>query len=203
MTGDDDERVRVVPRVALPDAAAWHGVVAGDLAALIRLVGEAGRDLPRAEMERDPSFKQIIPYLVVRDGQRYFLMRRTRAGGDQRLHDHWSIGVGGHLNPGDAGIHDGLLREWREEIDASFIPEFRFVGLLNDDTTAVGSVHLGVVFEADARGRRVAIREVDKLSGAFAEPAEVRAVADRLETWSALVFEHLESVGLGRTTRMR
>jgi predicted NUDIX family phosphoesterase len=202
VTTDDDERVRVVPRAALPDAAGWHGVVEGDLEALVRLVGEAGRDLPRAEMEQDASFKQIIPYLVVRDGRRYFLMRRTRAGGDQRLHDRWSIGVGGHLNPGDAGVHDGLLREWREEIDAPFTPEFRFVGLLNDDTTPVGSVHLGVVFEADAGGRPVAIRELDKLSGSFAEPAEVRAVADRLETWSALVFEHLESIAEGRTARM-
>jgi predicted NUDIX family phosphoesterase len=202
LTAVGGERVRVVPRALLPDAAAWHGVVAGDLEGLTRLVEEAGQDLPRAAMELDPSFKQIIPYLVVRDGQRYFLMRRTRAGGDQRLHDRWSIGVGGHLNPGDSGIHDGLLREWSEEIDAPFIPDFRFVGLLNDDTTPVGSVHLGVVFEADAQGRPIAIREVHKLSGSFAEPAEVRAVADRLETWSSLVFEHLESLAKGRTARM-
>ena len=200
---DGGELVRVVPRAALPDAATWHGVVPGDLDALVELVAEAGQDLPRVEMEQDPTFKQVIPYLVVRDGPRYFLMRRSRAGGDQRLHDRWSIGVGGHLNPGDDGIHGGLLREWREEIDAPFIPEFRFVGLLNDDTTSVGSVHLGVVFEADALGRPVAIREVDKLSGSFAEPGEVRAVADRLETWSALVFEHLESTAEDRTQRMR
>ena len=120
-------------------------------------------------------------------------MRRTRAGGDARLHDRWSIGVGGHLNPGDEDLDGGLRREWREELVADFVPEFRLVGLLNDDTTAVGQVHLGRVFVADAAGRPVAIRETDKLTGAFATPAEVAAVADDLETWSRLVFERLEA----------
>ena len=143
-------------------------------------------------MERDPSHKQVIPYLVLRDGHRYFLMRRTRAGGDARLHDRWSIGVGGHCNPGDDGLLGGLRREWREELEADFEPAFRPIALLNDDTTDVGAVHLGLVFVADAEGRAVAVRETDKLSGAFVEPSEVAAVADRLETWSQLVFAALD-----------
>jgi predicted NUDIX family phosphoesterase len=118
-------------------------------------------------------------------------MRRTRAGGDARLHDLWSIGVGGHLNPGDQDLDGGLRREWSEELVADWIPEFRFIGLLNDDTTSVGQVHLGAVFVADAAGRPVSIRETDKLSGEFATPAEVAAVAPDLETWSRLVFDAL------------
>jgi predicted NUDIX family phosphoesterase len=120
-------------------------------------------------------------------------MRRTRAGGDARLHDLWSIGVGGHLNPGDGDLGSGLLREWDEEVEADFTPEFRLVGPLNDDTTDVGSVHLGAVYVADAGGRPVAIRETDKLSGSFATPAEVAAVRDGMESWSRLVFDFLES----------
>ena len=58
----------------------------------------------RGDAEEDPAHKQVIPYLVLRDGERWFLMRRTRAGGDARLHDRWSIGVGGHLNPGDGDV---------------------------------------------------------------------------------------------------
>jgi predicted NUDIX family phosphoesterase len=149
-------------------------------------------------MERDSGFKQIIPYLVLRDGERYFLMRRTRAGGDVRLHDRWSIGVGGHLNPGDGTLDAGLRREWSEELVADFVPEFTFVGLLNDDTTPVGEVHLGAVFMAAADGRPVSIRETDKLTGAFADPAEVAAVSSELETWSLLVFEFLEGAIAGR-----
>jgi predicted NUDIX family phosphoesterase len=183
-----DELVLVVPRAALLDQSGWHGIHAADPDAFAATVARHGRFAPRPAMERDPSFKQIIPYLVLRDGARYFLMRRTRAGADERLHDRFSIGVGGHLNPGDGDIDGGLRREWAEELDAGFVPDFRFVGLLNDDTTEVGSVHLGAVFIADAGGRPVSVREVDKLSGGFAEPADVAAVVDRMETWSSLVF---------------
>jgi predicted NUDIX family phosphoesterase len=144
-------------------------------------------------MEIDDSQKQIIPYLVLRDRDRYFLMRRTRSGGDARLHDRWSIGVGGHINPGDRDLDGGLRREWAEELVADFMPEFRLVGLLNDDSTDVGRVHLGAVYLADAGGRSVEIRETDKLTGAFASADEVAAVARDLETWSRLVFDFIEA----------
>jgi predicted NUDIX family phosphoesterase len=170
----------------------WHGLRTTDLMASVEAIERAGRFESRDAMERDPAFKQLIPYLVLRDGRRYFLMHRTRAGGDERLHDRWSIGVGGHLNPGDGGLDGGLRREWSEEVEADFVPAFRLLGLLNDDSTEVGRVHLGAVYEADAAGRPVAIRETDKLTGQFAEPGEVAAVAPDLETWSRLVFEHLE-----------
>ena len=150
-----DEQVLVVARDRCPDAADWHGLRSDGLAAFLEVIARDGRYAPRDAMEHDPTHKQIIPYLVLRDGDRYFLMRRTRAGADQRLHDRWSIGVGGHLNPGDDGLLGGLRREWREELDADFEPAFEPLALLNDDTTDVGAVHLGVVFVADATGRPV------------------------------------------------
>ncbi len=186
------EQVYVVPRESLMDGAGWYGLRTDDLAIFIAAVERDGRYEPRAAMEIDPAFKQIIPYLVLRDGQRYFLMQRTAAGGDARLHGRYSIGVGGHLNPGDGGLIGGLRREWDEELVADFVPDFRLLALLNDDTTPVGAVHLGAVYVADADGRSVAIRETDKLTGGFASPAEVAGVAHHLETWSALAFEFLE-----------
>jgi predicted NUDIX family phosphoesterase len=191
-----DEQVLVVPRDVLPDRAGWYGLRTEGLDGFADLVAREGAFRPRPAMEIDPSFKQVIPYLVLRDGERFFLMRRTRAGGDARLFDRYSIGVGGHLNPGDGDLLGGLRREWAEEVAADFEPAFRLVALLNDDTTEVGSVHLGAVYVADAEGRPVAIRELDKLEGAFAEPAEVAAVADKLETWSRLTFEYLEATAV-------
>jgi predicted NUDIX family phosphoesterase len=185
------EQVLVVPREALPDHAGWYGLRIDDLDGFASLVARHGRFRPRAEMEIDPSQKQVIPYLVLRDGPRYFLMQRTKAGGDARLHDRYSIGVGGHLNPGDADLEGGLRREWAEELVADFEPSFELVALLNDDTTEVGAVHLGAVYIADAAGRPVAIRETDKLTGRFVEATAVADVADRLETWSRLVFDFL------------
>jgi predicted NUDIX family phosphoesterase len=192
-----EEEVLVVPRARIMGPRGWKGVLAAgvEAGAYLDAVAGEGRFEPRAAMERDPRFKQVIPYLVLRDRDRYFLMRRTRAGGDERLHDFFSIGVGGHLNPGDVDLAGGLAREWSEEISADFVPEFRLVGLLNDDETDVGRVHLGVVFMADAAGRAVAVRETEKLEGRFAEPPEVLAVYERMETWSQLVFDFVS----GRT----
>jgi predicted NUDIX family phosphoesterase len=186
------EHVLVVPRDAIITGAGWLGVRRDGVQAALAAVAAHGVFRPRAEMEVDPAWKQVIPYLVLRDGPRWFLMRRTRAGGDARLFDRWSIGVGGHLNPGDGDVIGGLRREWREELDAGFEPEFRPLGLLNDDTDPVGQVHLGVVFQADAAGREVGVRETDKLEGRFVDAAGVEAVRDGLETWSRLVFDALE-----------
>jgi predicted NUDIX family phosphoesterase len=191
-----DELVMVIPRAALLAEPGWRGLRSDVMTGpdFEALVARAGEFRPRGLMERDRSWKQVIPYLVLRDGPRYFLMRRTKGGGDARLHDLWTIGVGGHLNPGDGDLAGGLRREWSEEVDARFEPEFALIGLINDDDTDVGSVHVGAVFVADARGREVRIRETEKLSGAFADRAEVAEVVDRMESWSALVFEHLEAV---------
>lgn len=188
-----DERVFVVPRSSLPEQASWYGMRTDGLDEFVVAVERDGRYEPRSAMEQDPSFKQVIPYLVLRDGRRYFLMQRTEAGGDARLHNLYSIGVGGHLNPGDGGVLGGLRREWAEEVVADFVPTFRLVALLNDDTTPVGAVHIGAVYVADADGRAVTIRETDKLTGAFVEPASVAAVVGRMETWSRLAFEFLEA----------
>jgi predicted NUDIX family phosphoesterase len=200
------ERVLVLPRPSVPGGTDFHGVRQADAGALHDLriaVGRHGRYLDRPMAEADPSHKQLIPYVVVRNGEAVFLMHRTDAGGDPRLHGKASIGVGGHLNPVDEGedaLMAGLRREWAEELVTDWEPEFRLLGLLNDDSNPVGSVHLGVVFEVEAAGRRVDVREHDKLVGAFADADELAASWDRLETWSVLVAE---SLGLGQPQRSR
>jgi predicted NUDIX family phosphoesterase len=191
------EQVLVIPRDQVPGGCDFTGLrVANDaaLAELQRAVAGHGRYLDRPVAEESPQWKQLIPYVVLRDGDRIFLMERTEAGGDPRLHRKASIGVGGHLNPVDEGedsLGVGLRREWAEELDADWEPDFHLLGMLNDDTNAVGSVHLGIVFQVEAAGRQVQVREVDKLSGRMASREEVAAVWDRLETWSQLVAAEL------------
>jgi predicted NUDIX family phosphoesterase len=196
------EQVLVLPRERVPGGCEFTGLRAAteaDLRALQEAVQAYGVFADRPVMEEDPSRKQLIPYVVIRDEGAVFLMERTSAGGDPRLHRKASIGVGGHLNPVDDGadpLMAGLLREWAEELETEWEPEFRLVGLLNDDSNPVGSVHLGVVFTVEAAGRPVDVREHDKLSGHMAGAAEVLAAWDRLETWSQLVAGHL--LGLPR-----
>ena len=187
------ELVLVLPRGSVPGGCDFSGVREADAAALLELrraVAGHGRYVERSLAEQDARLKQLIPYVLVRDGDAVFLMHRTDAGGDPRLHGRASIGVGGHLNPVDRGadaLMAGLRREWEEELEADWEPDFRLVGLLNDDSNAVGSVHLGVVFEVDAAGRPLQVRERDKLAGTFAPVDAVLADWERLETWSRLV----------------
>lgn len=186
------ERVLVLPREDVPGGCEFHGIRSADLVELRGAVALRGRYLDRQVAEDDPAFKQLIPYVLVRDGPAVFLMHRTDAGGDPRLHGQASIGVGGHLNPVDDGedpLMAGLRREWAEELDVGWDPHFELVGLLNDETNPVGTVHLGVVFTVDANGRAVDVREHDKLAGNFAGADELAAAWDRLETWSRLVAE--------------
>ncbi len=192
-----EEQVLVVPRDLVMGPAGWRGILSPGAEPFLRIIGEAGRFAARSAMEHDPRFKQVIPYLVLRDRGRYFLMRRTRAGGDARLHDRFSIGVGGHLNPGDVDLAGGLAREWAEELEADFVPEFRLLGLLNDDETDVGRVHLGVVYLAEADGQPVAVRETHKLEGQFAAEGTLLAAYDRMETWSQLVFDFMSGRSAG------
>lgn len=191
------ERVLVLPRADVPGGCDFHGIRSADdatLEALRRAVARQGRYLERPDAENDPTHKQLIPYVVVRDGPFVFLMQRTDAGGDPRLHGKASIGVGGHLNPVDEGedaLMACLLREWAEELETDWEPDFRLIGLMNDDSNPVGAVHLGVVFEVQADGRQVDVRERDKLTGAFADAVEVASAWDRMETWSRLVAQEL------------
>jgi len=197
---DPAELVLGLPRGDVPGGLGWRGVRALPLEPYLAAARDRGAFRPRDEVETDPSWKQIIPYLVLRNGAQLFLMRRTRAGGDERLHERYSIGIGGHVNPPDGDPLGGLAREWREEIEADFEPQFEPVGVLNDDDNPVGAVHLGLVFAAQTAGRPVGIRERHKLKGEFASVDEVAAKADRLETWSALLFDFLTNGGAQATS---
>jgi predicted NUDIX family phosphoesterase len=193
------ERVLVLPRTDVPGGCDFVGMRRVDPAALGELraaLARHGRYLERSAAEDDPSFKQIIPYVVVADADRVFLMERTDAGGDARLHRKASIGVGGHLNPVDRGedpLLAGLQREWSEEVRADWTPEFELIGFLNDDRNPVGAVHLGVVFKVAPRGE-IEVREAEKLSGRMVPLTEVGGAWERLETWSQLVAADLLGV---------
>lgn len=191
------EQVLGIARALVPGGLGWRGVRSTALEPYLAAIALHGSFRPRPEAETDPSWKQVIPYLVLRDRGRIYLMRRTSGGTDARLHERWSIGIGGHVNPEDGGVEGGLEREWSEEIVADFTPEFRVIGLLNDDTDPVGQVHLGIVCMAEADGREVAIRETHKLEGAFVAPNDVLRVYERLETWSSLVYDFLTGRAAG------
>jgi len=187
----DRELVLGLPRARIIGDRPWKGILSDGVDDRLQLIAAEGEYRPRSEAEVDPEWQQVIPYLLMRDGELLFLMQRTRAGGDARLHDRYSLGIGGHLNPEDGGVLEGLRREFHEEMVADWDPEPRLLGLLKDDDVLVGQVHVGVVFEADAAGRALSVRETDKLSGRFATTQECGPVYERMETWSQFLYDHV------------
>lgn len=190
------EKILVVPASCLWDRLAHtdKGLIIEGAAELASLVTSCGSFIDRATAENDPSYKQIIPYAVVRHANLFFLLQRKSAQSEQRLHNKFSIGVGGHINPSEVSlggdwIHQGLRREINEEL--SITPDYRehLVGLINDDTTEVGSVHLGVLFEVDSTSDQVSVRETNKMEGSWVPFERIGESYDRLETWSQIVYD--------------
>lgn len=197
---EQDEQILVVPRPQLmPEPV--HGFDQRDAAGYLERVRAHGVFRQRGDVEQDPTMKQIIPYLIVRHGGRLFLFQRSAAGGEERLHGKYSIGVGGHINRTDVDgaadlIGAGLRRELDEELMIDGVWRARLVGVLNDDTNAVGRVHFGLVHVIEVESPRVAVRESATLSGRLAVHAEVRRLYDRMETWSQLILDAADPMEL-------
>ncbi len=191
------ERVLVIPAAEFDRLGRFQGFsgeVDRYLDALL-VPGLAGFR-PRSEVEDDPSFKQIIPYVVFRSGGSVFTYTRGQGGGESRLRRLRSIGVGGHVAEADAdgrgtveAYEMALLRELAEEVDIGSPGRIRRVGLINDDSNPVGRVHLGVVHHYDLDRPEVTPREDALADPKFLPIAGLAALRDRFETWSQICID--------------
>ena len=159
------------------------------------MVNEKHEFHPRPEMEDDPTFKQIIPYVLLSRMGEILALRRLKKGGEKRLHGQISIGVGGHINPVDdaegGALMAGLRREVDEEVGVEHVLSLTPLGVINNDLDEVGRVHLGFLFRMEVAGE-VTVRETEKLRGEFVGVERLREVYDQLEGWSQIALEAIE-----------
>jgi predicted NUDIX family phosphoesterase len=151
---------------------------------------------PRDEVEKDPSYKQLIPYCVFRCAGTVFHYRRGKLMGEARLHSLRSIGVGGHISSTDADTAEAsYLAAMQREIDEEVFLESAYsqtcAGLINDDLTDVGRVHLGIVHLFELEAPKVRPREESIIEAGFASPAELNKDYKSFETWSQICLDHL------------
>ncbi|MCZ6596934.1 MAG: phosphoesterase [Planctomycetota bacterium] len=201
------EFVYVVPRERLfPDAYPQGLVPFGSPGGPTRKAFEAvvvdhGFFVEREYAERTPSLKQVIPYTVVNLAGEVLLMRRLKTGGEGRLHDKLSIGVGGHINPEDADGPASLIEAGTaREIDEEIVTEGRHVlssfGLINDDSNPVGAVHVGLAQVLTVEGS-VRIKEENVLEGKLIPPGQLASLLEQgrnFETWSSILIERLDEL---------
>lgn len=189
----NDEQVLVIPTSVFIEAGRFQGFLPRPDHYLPRLLDPRHLlFMSRGQAEQDPSFKQIIPYVLLRHGDLLFHYTRGGKGGEQRLRALRSIGLGGHINPLDAGTDPyraGLRRELAEEVQIETTFQERCLGLINDDSTPVGQVHLGIVHVFDLAAPKV--RHLEEEIFGFAPRAELLKCRDAFETWSRFALDAL------------
>src|SRR3989338_8247505 len=202
-----EEKVMVVKRSDLFFENVWHGLETQNLQKYLTIIVKKHRFLPRSEVESDPNWQQIIPYLIFENQGKIFLMRRKSSHTDRRLSNLYSIGIGGHIDKediikstksmkstrgtkGNELIFNWAKREFEEEIkyDGQYIANF--LGLLNDDSNDVGRVHLGLVIKLTGDSPKIAVRDEHK-SGNLVGVGEARKYYGKMETWSQIVYDFL------------
>ena len=170
-----------------------NGLITGSERVITQLVLAHHEFLPRPQAEEDPSYRQVIPYIVICRGGEVFATRRLNKGGESRLHGLISLGVGGHIDRAEDGDGDdvlmrGLIRELREEVDMDDVGTLEFRGIINDASNDVGSVHLGFFYTLDTRGE-VRVKETEKLEGMWLSRSQLPELLSSMETWSQIVTQ--------------
>ena len=203
-----EEQVLVIERKIIEQVGMFDGLTFDVDRYLERIfVPGVPRFMPRSQAEHDPSFKQIIPYVIMTHQGKYLSYVRGKRAGESRLAAKRSIGIGGHINPIDADnsplfayLYDNYLtavqREVAEEVCVETAYRDCVVALLNDDSNEVGSVHLGIVHCWNLAAPKVAKREQMITQMTFMTADELHETRDSLETWSQKCLD-----GLDRMTR--
>lgn len=193
-----DEKVLVIPTARFRAAGYFHGLLAATDAYRAAILDPSAFSFrPRYEVETDPSFKQLIPYIVLKCGDLLFHYRRGSAGTEKRLETLRSVGIGGHISEADATggtdpYHTGMMRELAEEVNVGSGFVERCIGFINDDRTPVGSVHLGVVHVFELESPSARSREDALADAGFAPLAELAKQAEQFETWSQFALAHFK-----------
>jgi len=199
-----DEQVLVVQRKVFEEAGAFNGLALDTQKYLNKLFAPGvPRFMPRPQAEKDPSFKQLIPYVIMTCNGKYLSYVRGKRAGETRLVAKRSIGIGGHINPTDdmplfGNFYDTYLaavqREVAEEVSIETKYEDKVVALLNDDSNEVGQVHLGIVHLWTLDEPKVSRKEQMITQMGFMSIPELREVRDTMETWSQLCLDGLANI---------
>jgi predicted NUDIX family phosphoesterase len=201
-----EEQVLVIERKVLEQVGIFNGL-AFDVNRYLDKIFAPGvpRFIPRSKAEKDPSYKQLIPYVIMTCDGKYLTYVRGKHAGETRLVAKRSIGIGGHINPADNEVplfdrdfrkmyEIAVEREVAEEVSVEANHTDRVVALLNDDSTEVGSVHLGLVHYWLLDAPKVNKREQMITQMAFMTLTELHQLRDSMETWSSLCLDGLNQM---------
>jgi len=191
----DDEQILVVKSDVLFAKGKWQGLKQDNLEYYIDLVKNNCEFKRRGDMEQDESYQQIIPYIIFRHQDKYFLYRYLKKAGEQRLLNDYIIGVGGHINKDDIKEGEDLLeagrdREWDEEVEYkdNFISK-KLIGILKDSRREVERVHLGLVYLFEGSTPNISVKEKEKMAGELVSLEDMANKAPTTGGWVPIIYE--------------
>jgi predicted NUDIX family phosphoesterase len=200
-----EEQVLVIPRKIIEELGMFQGLNF-DVKRYLEKIFVQGvpRFMPRGQAEKDPSHKQLIPYVIMCHEGKYLSYVRGKRAGETRLVGNRSIGIGGHINPTDDiplfnnDFRETYLaavdREVAEEVDVNTGHTNTIIALLNDDSKEVGQVHLGIVHLWNLDCPDVTRREQMITQMGFMTIEQLQEQRDTMETWSSLCLDHLVEI---------
>jgi predicted NUDIX family phosphoesterase len=172
----------------------------------LKYVNKKGFFLERELAEKDFNYLQIIPYILVYNKDSLFLYKRLKKGNEERLHDKFSAGIGGHVDYVTNTISNketviyNANKELFEELDIELNTDYLDIKhtdkIIYDDSNEVGKVHIGLLMTCDTIGRGVVVKEQDKIEGRFYTPEEIKQHyslygEDAFETWTTIALKHV------------
>jgi predicted NUDIX family phosphoesterase len=191
ITNKHDEMILVVKRERLFPDGSWEGLRVDQLNHCLDMIAAHSEFHPRGLMETDPTYKQIIPYLIFQHKDKFFLMQRQERASETRLQNKYSLGIGGHMRLEDFAQGPDLFawakREFQEEVAYNGNLEILPIGVLNDDSNSVGQVHIGLVLILLGDSPDISVKSELK-SGKLMSLVECFDYVPKMETWSQMMF---------------
>jgi predicted NUDIX family phosphoesterase len=198
----NDEKVLVVKSEILFTKEKWQGLKKDNLEYYVDLINKNYEFKRRGDVEEDDSYQQIIPYIVFNYNDKYFIYKYLENAGERRLVNHCQLGVGGHINKEDVGenknvLETGMMREWNEEVDfKGNLLQKRLIGILNDNSTSVEKVHLGLVYNFAGDSPEIFVKETDKIKGELVSLGNLEKYIESSKgIWARIVYnEYLKNL---------
>ncbi len=199
----ENEKVLVVETRKLEEFVGFReGIVKVDISDVEKFIRKEGFFVDREKAEYDEKMRQVIPYMALRDEDGYLVFKRLGTQGEKRLHNLYTVGIGGHIRLEDMldddpwkAVQNGMMRELREEVDVEILAEPIFVGLLNDRKKEVSRVHVGLCYILNVKFK--GLNEPDKFEYFRVKELgelEKMNVIGRMESWSNIFINILKTI---------
>ena len=191
-----NEKVLVMAREIIFKRGHWLGIKTDNLDYYLNLIKEKSQFRLRKKVENDPSWQQIIPYILFNFKDKYFLYRYLEGASEDRLKKDYHLGVAGHINPvdlkkGEDILEKGAMREWREEIDyRGSLTEKKLIGILNDEKREVEAVHLGLIYLFRGDSPDIFVKEKNVLKGKLVKLRDLGKYLESISNWAQIIYKN-------------